>query len=123
MDEGSNWEAIMSAAHFKLDNLVMVIDKNGLQYDGPTENIMNTDSLQRKFEAFCCKTDVVDGHDIDALIEVFHQDSGGCPQAVIAETIKGKGVSFMENVREWHHASLSQKQYEQALEEIRGMRL
>ena len=121
LNEGSNWEAVMSAAHFKLDNLVMVVDKNGLQYDGPTSKIMDIDNLQKKFEAFNCKTAVVNGHDVKALLEAFADTSKECPQAVIAETVKGKGVSFMENVREWHHASLSQKQYEQALEEIRGM--
>ncbi len=120
LDEGSNWEAVMSAAHFKLDNLIIIVDKNGLQYDGPTEIIMNTDCLRQKFEAFRCKTDVVDGHDVGALLKVFQQNSENCPQVVIAETVKGKGVSFMENVREWHHAALSQKQYEQALQEIRG---
>lgn len=121
LNEGSNWEAVMSAAHFKLDNLVIVVDKNGLQYDGPTSKIMDINDLQKKFEAFNCDTDVVDGHNIQALLNVFQKTTTECPHVVIAETVKGKGVSFMENVREWHHASLSQKQYEQAVEEIRGM--
>lgn len=123
LNEGSNWEAVMSAAHFKLDNLVMIVDKNGLQYDGPTSKVMDIDSLQKKFEAFNCKTALVNGHDVKDLLGAFADTAKECPQAVIAETVKGKGVSFMENVREWHHASLSQKQYEQALEEIRGMQL
>lgn len=121
LNEGSNWEAVMSAAHFKLDNLVIIVDKNGLQYDGPTSKIMDIDSLQKKFEAFNCETDVVKGHDVQELLNAFNKTVSDCPHVVIAETVKGKGVSFMENVREWHHASLSQKQYEQALEEIRGM--
>ena len=121
LNEGSNWEAIMSASHFRLDNLVMIVDKNGLQYDGLTSKIMNMDHLQKKFEAFDCKVRVVDGHDVNSLMETFADVSKEYPQVIIARTVQGKGVSFMENVREWHHSSLSQKQYEQALEEIRGM--
>lgn len=120
LDEGSNWEAVMSAAQFKLDNLIMIVDKNGLQYDGPTSEIMNIDNLQKKFEAFHCKASVVNGHDVAQLMEAFEDYAEGCPHVVIAETVKGKGVSFMENVREWHHSSLSPKQYEQAVEEVRG---
>lgn len=123
LNEGSNWEAVMSAAHFGLDNLTMIIDKNSLQYDGPTSEIMNIDNLQRKFEAFNCKVTAVNGHDVQALLNAFKETPEGCPYVVIAETVKGKGVSFMENVREWHHASLSQKQYEQAMEEMREMQL
>lgn len=120
LDEGSNWEAVMSAAQFKLDNLVIIIDKNGLQYDGPTSEIMNIDNLQNKFEAFNCKTSVVDGHNTAELLDAFETNAKDCPHVVIAKTVKGKGVSFMENIREWHHSSLSQKQYEQAVEEVRG---
>lgn len=121
LNEGSNWEAIMSAAHFKLNNLVMIVDKNGLQYDGATSEIMDIDNLQKKFQAFNCKTCVVNGHDVHALLEAFENSSENSPLVIIAETVKGKGVSFMENVREWHHASLSKKQYEQAVREIRGV--
>lgn len=120
LDEGSNWEAIMSAAHFNLNNLVIIVDKNGLQYDGPTKEVMNIDNLYRKFDAFNCETKVVDGHDIASLLSVFEDFTEHKPGVIIAETVKGKGVSFMENVREWHHASLSQKQYEQAVEEVQG---
>lgn len=118
LDEGSNWEAIMSAAQFKLDNLIIVIDKNGLQYDGPTSEIMDIENLQNKFEAFNCKTTVVDGHNTEQLLAAFHDSSKGCPYVVIANTVKGKGVSFMENIREWHHSALSPKQYEQAVKEV-----
>lgn len=121
LNEGSNWEAVMSAAHYKLDNLIMIVDKNGLQYDGPTSKIMDIDNLQKKFEAFNCKTTVINGHSVDELLNAFNANHEGEPHVVIAETIKGKGVSFMENVREWHHGALSQKQYEQAIEEVRGM--
>ncbi len=121
LNEGSNWEAIMSAAQFKLDNLVVIVDKNGLQYDGPTSEIINIDNFQSKFEEFNCKTVVVNGHDVAALLKVFGDSAKECPYVVIAETVKGKGVSFMENVREWHHSALSQKQYEQAVEEVTGI--
>ncbi len=122
LDEGSNWEAVLSAAQFKLDNLVVIVDKNGLQYDGLTSEIMNIDSLQDKFAAFNCKTNVVDGHNVRELLNIFHDLSDKCPHVVIAKTVKGKGVSFMENRREWHHSQLSQKQYEQAIEEVNGGR-
>lgn len=120
LNEGSNWEAVMSAAQFKLDNLVIIVDKNGLQYDGPTSEIMNIDNLQDKFKAFNCKTIIVNGHNVNELLEAFHNSAKDCPQVVIAETIKGKGVSFMENIREWHHSALSQKQYELAVKEVTG---
>lgn len=120
LDEGSNWEAVMAAAQYKLDNLVIIVDKNGLQYDGPTSEIMNIDDLQNKFKAFNCKTRVVNGHNTEELLEAFNEHVKDCPYVVIARTVKGKGVSFMENIREWHHSSLSQKQYEQAVEEVRG---
>ena len=122
LDEGSNWEAVLSAAQFKLDNLVIVVDKNRLQYGGPTKEIMNIDNLQSKFEAFNCKTKVVDGHNVRKLLDAFNNFSEDSPYVIIAETVKGKGVSFMENIREWHHSSLSKKQYEQAVEEVRGGR-
>ncbi|MDD5872386.1 MAG: transketolase [Clostridia bacterium] len=118
--EGSNWEAIMSAAQYKLDNLVIIVDKNGLQYDGHTEDVMNIDNLADKFRAFGCFTEDVDGHDAEALLEVLEHSANDKPHAIIAHTIKGKGVSFMEDVREWHHGTLSKSQYEQALQEVGG---
>lgn len=120
-DEGSIWEALMSAAHFRLDNLVVIVDKNGLQYDGPTEDIMKANSLTSKFQSFGFETMEVDGHSEKELYNSFTSfSSKGMPKAIIAKTVKGKGVSFMENVKEWHHSVLNEAQYTQALEEIKN---
>lgn len=116
-DEGSVWEAAASAAHFHLDNLTVIVDKNGLQYDGQTEMVLSMESLSEKFEAFGFDTFEVDGHDFEDLSTAFIQNCDR-PKAIIAHTVKGKGVSFMENKREWHHARLIQKQYEQAIAEL-----
>lgn len=118
-DEGAVWEAAMCAAHYKLDNLIVIVDRNGLQYDGATETVMNSSSLKDKFSAFGFEAQDVDGHSEQDLMVAFNSfKEGNKPKAIIAFTVKGKGVSFMENVKEWHHATLSEKQYQQALLEI-----
>lgn len=118
-DEGSIWEAAMCAADYHLDNSVVIVDKNGLQYDGSTEAVMNTLSLKNKFAAFGFEAQEVDGHSEQDLVTAFtgFQEENK-PKVIVAFTVKGKGVSFMENVKEWHHAILSEKQYQQALLEI-----
>ena len=116
-NEGIVWEAFMSAVHFKLDNLVVIIDHNKLQYDGNISTIMNMGNLQTKMDAFGFHTIEVDGHDIEKLYNAFNQLTVEKPHAVIAHTIKGKGVSFMENQKEWHHSVLSEEQYNQAMSE------
>lgn len=115
-DEGSIWEAVASASHFKLNNLICIVDQNHLQYDGATSEIMNMESLVEKFSAFGWETVEVNGHDCDMLMEVLHRKSNK-PLAVICNTIKGKGVSFAENDYRWHNASLSDKLFEQAMDE------
>lgn len=117
-DEGANWEAFMSASHFGLDNITVVIDKNDLQYDGPTREIMDIGDIADKLESFGWSTHTVDGHDLDALVRSLQERTAGRPNAIVAKTIKGKGVSFMENVREWHHARLTQAQYDAASAEL-----
>ena len=120
LNEGSNWEGFMAAAHFRLDNLTAIIDKNGLQYDGPTEEVMALGDLGAKLRAFGWEVREADGHEPGELIEALEPPwAPGRPLAVIARTVKGKGVSFMENVREWHHAVLSPAQHETATREIR----
>lgn len=102
-----------------LDNLVVIVDKNGLQYDGSTEAVMNTLSLKNKFAAFGFEAQEVDGHSEQDLVTAFNGfREENKPKVIVAFTVKGKGVSFMENVKEWHHAILSEKQYQQALLEI-----
>lgn len=117
-DEGLIWEAAMSASNYKLDNLTVIVDCNGLQYDGLTKDVMNNSSLADKFRAFGFYTIEVNGHDCSALYGAFEVRSEDTPIAIIANTVKGKGVSFMENKKEWHHSTLSQQQYEQALSEL-----
>lgn len=119
LNEGSNWEGFMAAPHLKLDNLVAIVDKNQLQYDGPTEEIMALGDLGAKMRAFGWQTSEIDGHNLDRLVETLESRPEGRPLAVIADTVKGKGVSFMENVREWHHSTLTQAQYDQAVMEVK----
>ena len=116
-DEGLIWEAAMSASHYQLNNFTVIVDRNKLQYDGPTEKVMNQIDLAKKFEAFGFDVFVVDGHDCDALSKALKKTSDK-PTCVIADTIKGKGVSFIEGVKEWHHHTLSQEEYEQAVKEV-----
>ena len=116
-DEGLIWEAAMSAAHYKLDNLCVIIDKNKLQYDGETEKVLNINSLSEKFKAFGLDVEEVDGHDCNQL-SIALAERNCKPRCVIANTVKGKGVSFMENDKTWHHHTLNEAQYRQAIEEV-----
>jgi len=116
-DEGSVWEAAMSSASYKLDNLVAIVDKNGLQYDGDTEKVLALDNLAAKWSAFGWNVLDVDGHDVIKLIEAFSRRCDK-PLAVIAHTVKGKGISFMENVPAWHHSVLTQRQFDEAMAEL-----
>lgn len=118
LDEGSNWEAFMSAAHFGLGNITAIIDRNLLQYDGTTEQIMGLEDLGAKFRAFGWETREADGHDVEALADAIADPPRGRPLVVIARTIKGRGVSFMEGVREWHHSRLTKEQYDAAMAEL-----
>ena len=120
LPEGSNWEAALSAAHYKLDNLCAIVDKNNLQITAPTADVMNTDPLGKKWEAFGWAVREVDGNNIDALREAFGSlpFEKGKPSVVIANTIKGKGVSYMENVLKWHHWVPNAEQFEQAINEL-----
>lgn len=122
-DEGANWEAAQSAAHFHLNNLVIIVDANKLQYDGFTTDVMSLIDLTKKFESFGFYTWEVDGHDTDALCTVLSNsflESKQQPIAIIANTTKGKGISFMENQKKWHHSVLTEEHYRKALEELGG---
>ena len=116
-DEGLIWEAAMAAANFRLNNLIVIVDQNQLQYDGLTQTVMNQLSLSEKFKAFGFDTTEVDGHNCEELSKALQYLSDR-PQCIIAKTIKGKGVSFMEGKKEWHHATLNKEQYEQAQKEV-----
>lgn len=116
-DEGLIWESAMSAASYGLNNFVVIVDRNKLQYDGPTTEVLNQIDLGEKFKSFGFDVRVVDGHNCDALADALDKNSDK-PICVIADTIKGKGVSFMEGQKEWHHHTLSEEQYKQAIEEV-----
>lgn len=117
-DEGLVWEAVMSACNYQLSNMTIIVDCNRLQSDGLTCEVMNHDPLERKFEGFGCTVQVVDGHSEKELKSALCRKGVDAPNVIIAHTIKGKGVSFMENQQSWHHGTLNQKQYEQALADI-----
>ena len=117
--EGSNWEAGLAAAHYKLDNLTAIIDHNTLQISGHTRDVMNNEPLDEKWRAFGWAVKVVNGHDYAALTEALSKPAEiGKPTCIIAHTIKGKGVSFMENVAKWHHGVPSDAELKQALGEL-----
>ena len=117
-DEGSNWEAALFAAHHNLDNLVSIIDRNYLQSMTTTENTLRLEPLDEKWKAFGWEVVTVDGHDHDELKEALQTGSHGRPKCIIAKTIKGKGVSYMENKVEWHYRTPLGKDFEIALKEL-----
>lgn len=118
--EGSSWEALMAASHYKLDNLVIIIDRNTLQITGRTEEVMGLEPLADKFAAFGCAVRSCDGNDIEALIELFNQlpFEPGKPNLILARTIKGKGVSFIEDAVIWHHHVPTDHELSAALQEL-----
>ncbi|EHQ27449.1 transketolase [Mucilaginibacter gracilis] len=120
LPEGSNWEAALTASHYKLDNLCAIIDNNKLQITGTNAEVCNTDPLDAKFESFGWAVKQVDGHDIHALREAFASMpfEPGKPNLIIAHTIKGKGISFMENSVKWHHGVPNHEQYQSAMTEL-----
>ena len=121
-EEGQVWEACMFAAHYKLDNLCVVIDWNGLQIDGPVAEVMNPTPHDKKLEAFGFHVISIDGNDMAQIAAAFAEAKTvkGKPTAIIAKTTKGKGVSFMENQVKWHGSAPNDEQYAQALAELKG---
>lgn len=119
--EGSNWEAAMAAAHYGLENLTAIVDCNTLQITGRTRDVCSNEPLDAKFAAFGWDVQSVDGHDLSALTSVLSEPPAhGKPRVVIARTIKGRGVSFMEDVGKWHHGVPNDAEYAQAIAEIEG---
>lgn len=118
--EGQIWEAAMAAAHYHLDNLCAMVDVNGLQIDGPTDKVMCSAPLGEKFRAFGWHVIEVDGHDFAAMADAFEQTAAvkGKPSVVLLHTIKGKGVSFMENQVSWHGKAPNDAEYAQAIDEL-----
>ena len=122
IQEGQVWEACMSAAHYKLDNLCVIVDNNGLQIDGNVADVMSPYPIVEKLEAFGFTVVAVDGHDLDALEAAFNQAKTvkGKPFAIVMNTVKGKGVSYMENDAGWHGKAPNDAEYEQAMNELKA---
>ena len=120
IQEGQVWEASMLAGYRKLDNLVVIVDNNNLQIDGPIDEVNSPYPIDKKFEAFNFHVINVDGHDFDALRAAFKEarETKGMPTAIIAKTVKGKGVSYMENQVSWHGTAPNEEQYQVAMEEL-----
>jgi len=119
--EGQVWEAAMAASHNRLDNLTAILDENRLQIDGPTEKVMSVPNQRARWKAFGWDAHVLDGHDMGSLIKLLHKSpEPGTPRMLVAQTVKGKGVSFMENQLKYHGTPLSQKELERALKELGG---
>lgn len=122
MQEGMIWEAAMAASHYKADNLIAFVDKNGLQVDGETSDIMNIDPLDKRFEAFGWDTQCIDGHDTAAIYSAVKraQKTVGKPSVIICNTVKGKGVDYMENSIEWHCSNIDDEQYASAVAQLQS---
>lgn len=121
--EGQVWEAAMSAAHYKLDNLVVLQDYNGRQIDGANEEVMSINPLAKKWQAFGWSVQEIDGHNMDEILTALSKvgQEKDKPSVIVAHTIKGKGVSFMENQAKWHSGAPSETQYREALAELACM--
>ena len=117
LNEGSVWESVMFAAHAKLTNLVAIVDRNGLQSDGCTRDVLALD-IEAMWRGFGWEVAVCDGHDLEQLLEALQAGPGGKPRVVVANTIKGKGVSFMEGNNAWHHNRLTAEQHLRAVAEL-----
>ncbi len=118
LDEGSNWESILFSSHHKLNNLVIIIDYNKLQSIDSVKNTLNLEPLDKKFESFGCKVLVINGHNYKQIFKALNSKSSQ-PLVVIANTVKGKGVSFMENSVLWHYKSLNSENYEKAMKIVK----
>ena len=121
IQEGQVWEACMFAAHYKLDNLCVIIDNNGLQIDGNIAKVMSPYPIDKKLEAFGFHVETIDGHDFDAIASALDtaKTVKGQPSAIIMKTVKGKGVSFMENQASWHGSAPNDEQYAVAMAELK----
>lgn len=120
-DEGQIWEAVETAAKYGLDNLIILVDNNGLQNDNTCEMVMPTRDLAEKFAAFGCESRTINGHDMEMILDALdavREDTSGKPHCIVMKTVKGKGVSFMENVVMWHGTAPDNAQYQQAMQEV-----
>ena len=122
IQEGQVWEACMAAAHYKLDNLCIIVDNNGLQIDGKISDVMSPYPIVEKLEAFGLSVQQIDAYDFDAIEEAFNKarQTKGVPSAIVIKSVKGKGVSYMENQAAWHGKAPNDAEYEQAMTELKA---
>ncbi|AST57150.1 transketolase [Thermoanaerobacterium thermosaccharolyticum] len=118
LEEGQIWEALMLQSYLKLDNLIIIIDNNKLQLDDFTENITGINNLKKKFESFDFNVSEINGNDFESIDNAFSNLRNDKPNIIIANTVKGKGISFMENKIEWHSKKIDDEEYEKAIEEL-----
>ncbi|MCC3864790.1 transketolase [Terrisporobacter petrolearius] len=120
LQEGQVWEALMFASHYKLDNLCVIVDNNGLQIDGKVDDVMSPYPIVEKLEAFGCEVKAIDGHDFNELEEAFNlaRNTKDKPFAIVMKTTKGKGISFMENQASWHGKAPNNEEYDIAMNEL-----
>lgn len=120
MQEGMTWEAAMAASHYRLDNLICIVDRNNLQVNGITEGIMNIEPLDDRFRAFGWNAIRLDGNDMESVVSAIYlaQRTRDRPTVLVCDTVKGKGISFMENIMEWHANKLSDEEYALAMQEL-----
>ena len=120
IEEGQVWEAAMAASQYRLDNLCVIVDNNNLQIDGTIEAVMNSKPIDEKFRSFGFQIIKIDGNDVDEIIKAFDvaRNVKGKPTCIIAETVKGKGVSFMENQVKWHGKAPNEEEFNQAIQEL-----
>lgn len=121
IEEGQVWEASMAASKYKLDNLCVIVDNNNLQIDGTIEEVMSSYPIDKKFESFGFNVISIDGHNIEEIKKAFKEarEIKNKPTCIIAKTIKGKGISFMENQVGWHGKAPNKEQYDKAMEELK----
>ena len=121
IQEGQVWEAAMTASHYKLDNLCVIVDNNNLQIDGEVSKVMSPYPIDEKFKAFGFNVINIDGHNMEEIIKAFDKakETKGKPTAIVAKTIKGKGVSFMENNAGWHGKAPNEDEYKTAIKELK----
>ena len=118
LQEGSNWESLLFIAHNKLNNLTTIVDRNKLQITGTVDSIVSIEPLQSKFKGFGFEVIEVDGHNVQEILNALNKECGECPKVIIANTVKGKGLSFVENKGGWHGKGLTREQYELAIKEL-----
>lgn len=120
LQEGQIWEAAMTSSHYKLDNLCLIVDNNNLQIDGNVNEVMSIYPLDEKFKSFGFEVITIDGHNMEKIIQAFEKAKTvkGKPTVIIAKTIKGKGVSFMENLASWHGKAPKEEEYNTAIKEL-----